>query len=816
MASPHRAGRRKNGGVRRPVFRARRPVCRLLLFLVCILLGGLDGRLRAAETNAVTANPVGHFNIRGYTVAGHLALDTNTLAAIFAPHTGTNIEIKDIVAAAAGLQAENLRQGHPPISVATMPEHLAGGVLTLNIFQATVPQIVVSGERYLPSGERAAATAEPPNLPAEEAVMPAANTNVAPTGPVVKISSTPATPEEITSARAALFQAMAELAAREKDTHIHVVSTNAGPRFEVDKYLVMDNSILPPLAIGQALTNIDGAFGTNVSLDGVRMAVRQLQRAYRDRGYLTVSVGLPPQKLTNATVKLQVTEGRLADIFVKGNQYFSSNNVMRALPSLHPGQVLNGLIFQAELNRANVNRDRQIYPLIEPGPDPGTSDLALTVKDRLPLHAKVELNNQSTPGTPDLRLNTSAVYDNLWQHEHSLGLQYSFSPQSYKTGPQWNFYDQPTVANYSAFYRLPLGNPEALADVVANNSDSFGYNEATRKFNLPPTSGRPALTAYASRSTIDTGLLTLSDTTVLQNPVRTLSLQTVQQDTTVNENLGFRLNKSVSADGNLRSAFSGGMDYKIYDLASHKTNVVTDVESTVDKTGKTVTSTFKSYSPVPSATGVTINHLEYLPLALNYDASWRTSRSTVSLGLGASGNAWYAGSRQNLQTITGSSQSTGHWVALDPSLSVDVVVYPNWVLSLHANGQWASEPLISNEQFGAGGVNSVRGYHEGEAFGDDGWHFSIEQRTPSHLVGTMDGGVPVTLRGSVYFDAARVYLIDPQGRAGSTALMGVGFGGVAAVGSHWEARLLFSLPLLSTLTTPAYQPFFNFSLTAQF
>ena len=248
-----------------------------LLFLVCILLGGLGGRLRAAETNAVTANPVGHFNVRSYAVAGQLALDTNTLAAIFAPHTGTNIEIKDIVAAAAGLQAENLRQGHPPISVATMPEHLTGGVLTFNIFQATVPQIVVSGERYLPSGERAAATAEPPTLPAEEAAMPAASTNVAPVGPVVKISSTPSTPEEITSARAALFQAMAELAAREKDTRIHVVSTNAGPRFEVENYLVTGNSVLPPETIGQALTNIDGAFGTNVSFDGIRTVVAQLQ-----------------------------------------------------------------------------------------------------------------------------------------------------------------------------------------------------------------------------------------------------------------------------------------------------------------------------------------------------------------------------------------------------------------------------------------------------------------------------------------------------------------------------------------------------------
>jgi hemolysin activation/secretion protein len=83
----------------------------------------------------------------------------------------------------------------------------------------------------------------------------------------------------------------------------------------------------------------------------------------------------------------------------------------------------------------------------------------LRVKDQLPLHAKLEANNQSTPGTPDMRLAASAVYDNLWQLDHALGLQYTFSEEDYKQGGDWNLYDQPQVANYSAFYRLPLGFP---------------------------------------------------------------------------------------------------------------------------------------------------------------------------------------------------------------------------------------------------------------------------------------------------------------------------------------------------------------------
>ena len=224
----------------------------------------------------------------------------------------------------------------------------------------------------------------------------------------------PSTPEQLAQVRAQLLHQMSEQAAAAADTRVHVAEPGSGPRFEVKHYQIIGNTVLPPATLAGAITNIDGDFGTNVSFGGIRAVVTELQKAYRLRGYVTVSVGLPQQKLTNATVNIQVTEGRLAAIEVKGNRYFSSNNVMSVLPSLHTNIILNAQVLQAELNRANGNHNRQIYPVIGPGPDPGTSELTLKVKDELPLHAKVEFNNENSPGTPDLRVNTSAVYENLY------------------------------------------------------------------------------------------------------------------------------------------------------------------------------------------------------------------------------------------------------------------------------------------------------------------------------------------------------------------------------------------------------------------
>jgi hemolysin activation/secretion protein len=491
--------------------------------------------------------------------------------------------------------------------------------------------------------------------------------------------------------------------------------------------------------------------------------------------------------------------------------------VVRALPSLRTNVIINGPLFQAELDRANANQDRQIYPQLEEGLQENTSTLHLQVKDRLPLHAKVDFNNQSSPGTPELRVNTSASYQNLWQLEHSVGVQYSFSPESYKSGDSWNFYDRPLVANYGGFYRLPLASPESVAAAVAAQPDNFGYDEATRKFRLPAPSGKPELNLYASRSAIDTDVTTLSSGTIFNTNGASLTRQDIQQDITINSAVGSRLSLPLATSAQFQSGLSSGFDYKGYELTSYKTNNFTftsQIRDTISNPGHVITNI--NVSTIPSQVPTTARSVDYLPLSLRYDASLRDSLGMTAFGLGLSANAWYSGSSSNLQSITGSSESSGYWLILSPSMSRDFLFHTNWMLSIHAEGQWANQPLISNEQFGLGGVNSVRGYQEGQAFGDTGWWIGLEQKTPPHVVGMVYRNHPLTVRASAFMEYGEVYLLDPQGRQDRTPLWGTGFGGVASIGATWEARLLVSWPLLSAGTTHAGMPRLNFSLSAQF
>jgi hemolysin activation/secretion protein len=581
--------------------------------------------------------------------------------------------------------------------------------------------------------------------------------------------------------------------------------------FPVSHYEVEGNTLLPEKVLDGILAQHTG---TNITFDDVGGAVKALQLEYHNRGYDTISVTVPQQRLTNGVFKIRVFEGRLAEIVVTGNRYYSSNNVMRALPGLKTNIFLNSKVLQPQLDLANANQDRQIYPEIHPGPDSNTTSLDLRVKDRFPFHAKIEANNQSTPGTPDLRLATSAVYNNLWQLDHSMGVQYTFSEQEYKSGGNWNPYDRPLVANYSGFYRLPLSSPDSLAEAAARSAGKFGYNEATRKFVLPPATGAPELNIYASGSTIDTGVLQGTAKTIFTGTNGNIAQQTIHQDLTYNNALGFRLTQPWPELFGFRPHFQVGMDLKNYKEVNFETNDFIFTQYLVNTSGNTFTRVSTTASPVPT----TSESLSYLPLTLHWDASRDDPSGSTALGFNYSPNVWSSGTRENVESIAGSPQASGFWHIITGNASREQNLPGDWKLAVRADGQWASEPLISNEQFGGGGIAGVRGYREGEVFGDSGWRLTSEAKVPSYRVGFAGQGTsrPLIVRASFFMDYADTYLADPEGRKAHTPLWGTGLAGAASLGPHFNGMLSFAWPLLNTPTSEAYHVRIAFSLSAQF
>ena len=89
------------------------------------------------------------------------------------------------------------------------------------------------------------------------------------------------------------------------------------------------------------------------------------------------------------------------------------------------------------------------------------------------------------------------------------------------------------------------------------------------------------------------------------------------------------------------------------------------------------------------------------------------------------------------------------------------------------DGQYSGAELISNEQFLAGGVDTVRGYLDAEVSGDQGLHSTLEVRTPSLFKST---NWLQNLKLSAFFDIARLRTINPFDQDRTSILSGTGVG----------------------------------------
>ena len=90
------------------------------------------------------------------------------------------------------------------------------------------------------------------------------------------------------------------------------------------------------------------------------------------------------------------------------------------------------------------------------------------------------------------------------------------------------------------------------------------------------------------------------------------------------------------------------------------------------------------------------------------------------------------------------------------------------------DGQFSGDLLVPNEQYLAGGTDTVRGYLESQAAGDKAVHSTLELRSPQlfkNIAWLQDFKVVG------FYDIAQLTVIDPSaGQTGKIVLSGAGIG----------------------------------------
>ncbi|HEY0256056.1 MAG TPA: ShlB/FhaC/HecB family hemolysin secretion/activation protein [Candidatus Methylacidiphilales bacterium] len=233
--------------------------------------------------------------------------------------------------------------------------------------------------------------------------------------------------------------------------------------FYIKEYAVSGGGhLLPKLEIEAAVYPYLGPYRTREDVEQARGA---LEQAYRDKGFQTVTVQIPPQQVKGGIIELRVMTGAVNRLRVHGSRYFSIDQIKREAPSLGEGQSPNFSAVTQDLLALNGLPDRQVTPTVRPGEVPGTVDVDLNVKDTLPVHGSLEINNRYSVDTTPLRLNASVSYDNLWQLEHSISASFQIAPENPRD-----------VKVFSGYYLARIPGVEGISFMLQGTDQDSNVN----------------------------------------------------------------------------------------------------------------------------------------------------------------------------------------------------------------------------------------------------------------------------------------------------------------------------------------------------
>ena len=163
-----------------------------------------------------------------------------------------------------------------------------------------------------------------------------------------------------------------------------------------------------------------------ISMRDMQEVANRITDAYRQKGFITSRAVLPPQKIENGILKIQVIEGRMGQLDVEGNKYFRTSLIRKRI-DLKPGDPFDYNKLKKNLASLNQVQDRKVQTVLKPGKDNGTTDLVLNVKDSLPIHAGVSFDNYGSRYLRKNRYQGTLTHNNLLGFDDILNLTYQIA-----------------------------------------------------------------------------------------------------------------------------------------------------------------------------------------------------------------------------------------------------------------------------------------------------------------------------------------------------------------------------------------------------
>ena len=242
---------------------------------------------------------------------------------------------------------------------------------------------------------------------------------------------------------------------------------------------------------------------------------------------------------------------------------------------------------------------------------------------------------------------------------------------------------------------------------------------------------------------------------------------------------------------------------------------------------------------VQVGTTTDLTPIYYYPLSATWDGTWLHTREVDGKKQEVGETTLTAGLTFGLRG-SGSGRSgldrnrfgaDANFIYLRGDLSHLRKLPRDWELFGKVQGQASDQPLVNSEQFGGGGMGTVRGYLEAESLGDNAIIGTLELRTPSLLKTKRivkkknDSGVEEEIEESTgdewrfygFVDGGSLTLHDtlPE-QESSFRLASIGLGTELQYREHYHGILEIALPLTTQSTTKAHESRVSFRVWADF
>lgn len=261
--------------------------------------------------------------------------------------------------------------------------------------------------------------------------------------------------------------------------------------------------------------------------------------------------------------------------------------------------------------------------------------------------------------------------------------------------------------NYNMFNRDHRFSAQFIttpqSDLTFEDMRIFGFG-----YSIPLYERGDSIDFLAAYSDVDAG-------TLLNGALNITSKGTV---------LGAHYNWNLDRVGNYQHKLNFGLDYRDYDPEV----------------------TFGGFNLTPE--------VSVLPVSATYAGMWKSAKRQITFN---------AGIVHNIASVARHSDSddlaSPPWLAEDDftryAWGVDFTqqVATTWQIHLAASGQFSSDHLHPGEQFGLGGMDSVRGWHERAFSGDKGYRASAELVSPN-FGGKLASGL--SMRALGFYDIGHV------------------------------------------------------------